>query len=137
MRMPVPGRRVNVSARLIPTAKANESNKLPSLKTGWRWPLPFDQRERGKGNPGGRQAAQSALLPGTPRSRLCGKDGRSAVRLSQGQTFEEGGGRIAQEAKRCSGCHLLRREAGYSGHRNDGTRFAAGAGRARNLRARA
>ena len=48
--------------------------------------------------PGGRQAAQSALLPGTPRSRLCGKDGRSAVRLSQGQTFEEGRGRIAQEA---------------------------------------
>src|SRR5215471_12353923 len=71
--------------------------------------------------PGGRQAAQSALLPGTPRSRLCGKDGRSVVRLSQGQTFEEGRGRIAQEAKRCSGCHLLRREAGYSGHRNDGT----------------
>src|SRR5215470_14760528 len=32
--------------------------------------------------PGGRQAAQSALLPGTPRSRLCGKDGRSVVRLS-------------------------------------------------------
>jgi hypothetical protein len=27
------------------------------------------------------------------------------VRLSQGQTFEEGRGRIAQEAKRCSGCH--------------------------------
>src|SRR6516225_8329103 len=87
--------------------------------------------------PGGRQAAQSALLPGTPRSRLCGKDGRSAVRLSQGQTFEEGRGRIAQEAKRCRGCHLLRREAGYSGHRNDGTRFAAGAGRVRDLRARA
>jgi transposase len=36
------------------------------------------------------------------------------VRLSQGQTFEEGRGRIAQEAERCSGCHLLRREAGFA-----------------------
>src|SRR5262245_17645339 len=39
--------------------------------------------------PGRRQAAQSALLPGTPRSRLCGKDGRSAVRLSQGQLLKK------------------------------------------------
>jgi transposase len=55
------------------------------------------------------------------------------VRLSQGQTFEEGRGRAGQEAKRRRRCHLLRREAGYLGHRHNATRFAAGARRARDF----
>ena len=42
--------------------------------------------------PGRREAAQSALLFGAPRPRLCGKNGRSAVRLSPGENLEEGGG---------------------------------------------
>src|ERR1700746_60970 len=46
----------------------------------------------------GSEAAQGALLPGTARSRVCGKDGRSAVRLSHGEAAEEGRSRIAQEA---------------------------------------
>jgi transposase len=36
--------------------------------------------------------------PGTARSRVCGKDGRSAVRLSHGEAAEEGRSRIAEEA---------------------------------------
>src|SRR4029434_3701299 len=51
-----------------------------------------DSRSRGS------EAAQGALLPGTARSRVCGKDGRSAVRLSHGEAAEEGRSRIAQEA---------------------------------------
>src|SRR5271170_3975620 len=62
--------------------------------------------------PGGSEAAQSAILPGTARSRLCGKDGRSAVRLSSGENLEEGGGRVEEEAERRGGGHLLRREPG-------------------------
>src|SRR3974390_421361 len=57
--------------------------------------------------PGGGQAAQSALLPGTPRPRVCGKDGRSAVRLSQGEAAEEGTNRGEEEAERCGCGHLL------------------------------
>src|SRR2546421_12885360 len=52
-----------------------------------------DSRSRGS------EAAQGALLPGTARSRVCGKDGRSAVRLSHGEAAEEGRSRIAQEAE--------------------------------------
>src|SRR5882757_2548538 len=44
--------------------------------------------------PGRGEAAQSAILPGTARSRLCGKDGRSAVRLSPGENLEKGGGNL-------------------------------------------
>src|SRR5437016_8735400 len=43
-----------------------------------------DSRSRGS------EAAQGALLPRTARSRVCGKDGRSAVRLSHGEAAEEG-----------------------------------------------
>src|SRR2546430_7593908 len=51
-----------------------------------------DSRSRGG------EAVEGALLPGTARSRVCGKDGRSAVRLSHGEAAEEGRSRIAQEA---------------------------------------
>src|SRR5258705_5132911 len=63
-----------------------------------------DSRSRGS------EAAQGALLPGTARSRVCGKDGRSAVRLSHGEAAEKGRSRIAQEAGGSGGDHLLRRE---------------------------
>jgi hypothetical protein len=49
---------------------------------------------------------------------------RVAKRASSGFWLLLAAARIAQEAKRRSGCHLLRREAGYSRHHNDGTRFA-------------
>ena len=41
----------------------------------------------------------------------------------QVRNFEAGRSRLEQEAERCGGCHFLRREAGYSGHRNDGPRL--------------
>src|SRR4029077_13303208 len=47
--------------------------------------------------PGGSEAAQSAILPGTARPRLCGKDGRGAVRLSPSENSQEGGGRAEEE----------------------------------------
>src|SRR5271154_93577 len=54
--------------------------------------------------PGGSEAAQSAILPGTARSRLCGKDGRSAARLSSGENLEEGRARaIIQRGQRAFG----------------------------------
>ena len=82
-------------------------------------------RQRGAGHgvqnpqPGRSEAAQSAILPGTPRPGVCGKDGRGAVRLSPSENLEEGGGRAEDEAEQRGGDHLLRREAGHSGYRND------------------
>src|ERR1700684_44222 len=86
--------------------------------------------------PGRGEAAQSAILPGTARSRLCGKDGRGAVRLSPGENSQAGGGRVEGEGKayRRGGDHLLRREAGYPGDRDDRPGFAARARRPRDLR---
>src|SRR6266481_3191649 len=55
--------------------------------------------------PGRSQAAQSAILPGTARPRLCGKDGGGAVRLSPSEDFEKGGGRVEEEAERRCGDH--------------------------------
>src|SRR5271170_4851582 len=76
------------------------------------------------------EAAQSAILPGTARSRLCGKDGRGAVRLSPGENPQAGGGRVKGEEKaRSGGDHLLRREAGHPGDRDDRPGFAARARR--------
>jgi hypothetical protein len=49
--------------------------------------------------PGGGEAAQSAILPGTARSRFCGKDGRGAVRLSPGENPQAGGARVEGEEK--------------------------------------
>src|SRR5512136_2228642 len=48
---------------------------------------------------GGGEAAQGALLPGAARSRVCGKNGRSAVRLSQGEAAEECRSRVEEEAE--------------------------------------
>src|ERR1700722_16556296 len=79
--------------------------------------------------PGGGEAAQSAVLSGMPRSRLCGKDGRGAVRLSPSENLEEGGGRFEEEAERGGGDHLLRRETRHPGHRNDRAEPAARARR--------
>src|SRR5882757_8466804 len=85
----------------------------------WTTRLPASQPGAGHGvqnpRPGRGEAAQSAILPGTARSRLCGKDGRSAVRLSPGENLEKGGGCVQAEAKR-GGDHLLRRETGHPGH---------------------
>src|ERR1700730_4075800 len=50
---------------------------------------------------GGREAAQSPLLPGAPRPRVFGKDGRSAVRLSQSEAVEEGRSQVEGETNRC------------------------------------
>ena len=50
---------------------------------------------------------------------------------------EEGGGRVEEEAERRGGDHLLRREAGHPGHRNDRPGLAARARRACDLRTRA
>src|SRR5713101_5687358 len=52
------------------------------------------------------ETTQGALLPGTARSRLCEKDGRSAVRLSPGENLEKSGSGFEEEAKR-GGDHLL------------------------------
>src|ERR1700730_3834962 len=57
--------------------------------------------------PGRSQTAQSAVLPRTARSRLCGKDGRSAVRLSRSANLEAGGRCGKKQAKRSGGDHLL------------------------------
>src|SRR5271154_5048952 len=86
--------------------------------------------------PGGSEAAQSAILPGTARSRLCGKDGRGAVRLSPGENPQADGGRVEGEekAERSGGDHLLRREAGHPGDRDDRPGFAARARRPCDLR---
>ena len=85
--------------------------------------------------PGSGEAAQSAILPGTARSRLCGKDGRGVVRLSPGENPQAGGGRVEeQKAERRGGDHLLRREAGYPGDRDNGPGFAARTGRPCDLR---
>src|SRR5580693_6668107 len=86
--------------------------------------------------PGRGETAQSAILPGTARSRLCGKDGRGAVRLSPGENPQAGGDRVKGEekAERRGGDHLLRREAGYPGDRDDCPGFAARARRPRDLR---
>src|ERR1700693_772294 len=87
----------------------------------------------------GGEAAQSAILPGTARSRLCGKDGRGAVRLSPGENPQAGGGRVEGEekAERRGGDHLLRREAGYPGDRDDRPGFVARARRPLNTSATA
>src|SRR5215470_11025348 len=45
------------------------------------------------------ETAQSAVLPGTARSRLCDEDGRGAVRLSPGEDLEKGDG-VEEEASR-------------------------------------
>ena len=85
--------------------------------------------------PGSCEAAQSAILPGTARSRLCGKDGRGVVRLSPGENPQAGGSRVEeQKAERRGGDHLLRREAGYPGDRDNGPGFAARTGRPCDLR---
>src|SRR5271167_2611521 len=71
----------------------------PRAWTGGRACMP---RQLGAGHgvqdprPGGSETTQSAILPGTARSRLCGEDGRSAVRLSSGENLEEGGGRVEE-----------------------------------------
>src|SRR5260370_1025657 len=49
--------------------------------------------------PGRGETAQSAILPGAARSRLCGKDGRSAVRLSPSENLEKGGGCVGKETR--------------------------------------
>src|SRR5436189_220149 len=57
-----------------------------------------------------RAKAEGALLPGTPRPGVQGQNGAGAVRLSQGEYLEEGGGRgdeEKQEAERGGGGHLL------------------------------
>src|SRR5215216_7434261 len=53
-----------------------------------------------------RLLARHAREPGAPRPRVCGKDGRSVVRLSPGEAPEEGRDR-EQEAKRRGRVHLL------------------------------
>src|SRR5437899_6221583 len=60
-----------------------------------------DSRSRGS------EAAQGALLPGTARSRICGKDGRSAVRLSHGEAAEEGRSRIDAAYPADTAIHLI------------------------------
>src|SRR5215469_9972109 len=58
--------------------------------------------------PGRSKAAQGALLPGAPRSAVCGKNGRGAVRLPQGKGNE--GGRGQGQAGRGGGrpaIHLI------------------------------
>src|ERR1700729_1916424 len=86
--------------------------------------------------PGRGEAAQSAILPGTARARLYGKNGRGAVRLSPGENPQAGGGRVEGEGKagRRGGDHLLRREVGYPGDSDDRPGFAARARRPRDLR---
>src|SRR5271154_7305534 len=128
-------------ARLSPRIVDDPASRPPRsrARTGARtWVL----RQSGAGHgvqdprPGRGQAAQSEILPGTARSRLCGKDGRGAVRLSPGENPQAGGGRVEGEGKaeRRGGDHLLRREAGYPGDRDDRPGFAARARRPRDLR---
>src|SRR6185295_1802527 len=92
----------------------------------WTWARTCVPRQSGAGHgvqnprPGRREAAQGALLFGAPRPRLRGKNGRSAVRLSPGKNFEEGGGGLEEQVERPGGGGLLRREAGDPGDRDDG-----------------
>ena len=88
----------------------------PRARTGAGTCLPC-QSGAGHGvqnpRPGRSQTAQSAILPGTARSRLCGKDGRGAVRLSPGENLE-GGGRPRQktsQAKRWRSSPMMRSRA--------------------------
>src|ERR1700719_1057342 len=75
-------------------------------------------RQRGAGHgvqnpqPGRSEAAQSAILPGTPRPGVCGKDGRCAVRLSPSENLEEGGGGAKEKANNSGGVLFLREEPG-------------------------
>ena len=89
-----------LSARIVDDA----ASRLPCPRA-WTGAGTCVPRQPGAGHgvqnprPGRREAAQSALLPGAPRPRLCGKDGRSAVRLSPGENPEEGGGRRRRESR--------------------------------------
>ena len=50
---------------------------------------------------------RTAVLPGAPRPRLCGKDGRNALRLSPSENLEEDGGRIEARAEQSGGDRLV------------------------------
>jgi hypothetical protein len=87
------------------------------------------QRARG-------EAAQSALLPRTPRSGVQAEDGGGSVRLSRGEAHQGDSGGGKTRAKRCGGDCLLRREARHPGDRNDGAGLAARARQTCGLGAR-
>src|SRR6267154_1846427 len=87
--------------------------------------------------PGGNQAAQGALLSGTPRRRVRAEDGGGSVYLSRGPGPEKSRRQAEEEETgQAGGDRFLRREAGYPGHRYDSTGFAARAGGLRDTRAR-
>src|SRR5206468_12150024 len=75
--------------------------------------------------PGGNQAAQGALLSGTPRRRVRAEDGGGSVYLSRGPGPEKSRRQAEEEETgQAGGDRFLRREAGYPGHRYDSAGFA-------------
>src|ERR1700737_1297085 len=94
-----------LSARIVDNAASGRSRSR--AWTGGRASVP---RPFGAGHcvqdprRGGREAAQSPLLPGAPRPRVFGKDGRSAVRLSQSEAVEEGRSQVEGETNRGAAC---------------------------------
>src|ERR1700734_4099329 len=138
---PGPGRLQGEGPWLSPRIVDDPASRPPRSRA-WTGAGTCVSRQSGAGHgvqdprPGRGETAQSAILPGTTRSRLCGKDGRGAVRLSPGENPQAGGDRVKGEEKayRRGGDHLLRREAGYPGDRDDRPGFAARARRPRDLR---
>src|SRR6202035_687443 len=55
----------------------------------------------------GSEAAQGALLFGTPRPRIQREDGGGSVHLPRGQDYQGDRGHFEEEAERCGGGHFL------------------------------
>src|SRR5258706_134271 len=132
------GQGARSSARVVDdtTAGAPCRRAWPAGGTGW-----FRQSGPGQGvqapRQGGNQAAQGALLSGTPRRRVRAEDGGGSVYLSRGPGPEKSRRQAEEEETgQAGGDRFLRREAGYPGHRYDSTGFAARAGGLRDTRAR-
>src|ERR1051326_2669094 len=87
-----------LSPRTVDDAASGPPRPRPWTEGG-----PCVPRQPGAGHgvqnprPGRSEAAQGAILLGTTRSRLRGKDGRGAVRLSPSEDSQEGSGRAEEE----------------------------------------
>jgi len=102
------GQRTRLSSRIVDDATSRPP--CAGARTGGRASLP---RQTGSGHVvqhpqrAGDQAAQSPLLPGTPRPGVQRKDGGCSVRLSRGEAHQRDGGRRKRRAERRGGDRLL------------------------------
>ena len=84
------GERVGLSARIVDDAASGPPRSGAWAGGGARLPRQVGAGYRVQDTRSARgEAAQDALLPGTPRPRVQGEDGGGAVRLSQGEDHEE------------------------------------------------